>query len=51
MNQEKAMDITIKTEEAVITAVVIYFLAQYNLGLPVWLWVLLFFSPDFSILG
>lgn len=51
MNQEKAMDITIKIEEAVITAVAIYFLARYNLGLPAWLWILLFFSPDFSMLG
>ncbi|WP_345949683.1 DUF4260 domain-containing protein [Mucilaginibacter sp. PAMB04274] len=51
MNQEKAMDFTIRFEEAAITAVAIYLLSKYNLGLPVWLWVLLFFSPDFSMLG
>ena len=51
MKQEKTMDITIKIEEAAITAVAIYFLTKYNLGLPVWLWVLLFFSPDLSMLG
>jgi hypothetical protein len=51
MNQEKTMGITIKIEEAAITAVAIYFLTKFNLGLPVWLWVLLFFSPDLSMLG
>lgn len=51
MTQEKEMDFTIKAEEAAITAVSIYFLSKYNLGLPVWAWVLLFFSPDLSMLG
>ncbi|MCD8739010.1 DUF4260 domain-containing protein [Mucilaginibacter roseus] len=51
MNQEKAMDFTIKIEEAAITAVAIYFLSKFNLGLPAWLWALLFFSPDLSMLG
>ncbi|KQR70206.1 DUF4260 domain-containing protein [Pedobacter sp. Leaf176] len=51
MNQQKAMDFTIRIEEAAITAVAIYFLTKYNLGLPVWLWVLLFFSPDLSMMG
>jgi hypothetical protein len=51
MNQEKAMDLTIKIEEAAITAVAIYLLTKYNLGLPVWIWTLLFFSPDLSMLG
>jgi hypothetical protein len=51
MNQEKAMDFTIKIEEAAITAVAIYFLSKFNLGLPIWVWVLLFFSPDLSMLG
>jgi hypothetical protein len=51
MKQEKTMDITIKIEEAAITAVSIYFLSKYNLGLPVWALVLLFFSPDLSMLG
>lgn len=51
MNQEKAMAIVIKIEEAAITAVAIYFLTKYNPGLSVWLWVLLFFSPDLSMIG
>lgn len=45
------MGITIKIEEAAITAVAIYFLTKFNLGLPVWLWMLLFFTPDLSMLG
>lgn len=51
MNHKKAMDLTIKIEEAAITAVCIYLLTNYHLGLPVWMWALLFFSPDFSMLG
>ena len=51
MNQQKAMDFTIRIEEAALTAIAIYFLTKYNLGLPVWLWVLLFFSPDLSMIG
>lgn len=51
MNQQKAMDFTIRIEEAALTAIAIYFLTKYNLGLPVWLWGLLFFSPDLSMIG
>jgi len=51
MNQQKAMDFTIRIEEAALTAVAIYFLTKYNLGLPVWLWIFLFFTPDLSMLG
>jgi hypothetical protein len=51
MKQEQTMDIAIKIEEAAITAVSIYFLSKYNLGLPVWALALLFFSPDLSMLG
>jgi len=51
MKQEKAMNIIINVEEAAITALAIYFLSIYNLGLPLWLWVLLFFSPDLSMAG
>ncbi|WP_218145462.1 DUF4260 domain-containing protein [Parapedobacter koreensis] len=51
MKQEKAMDIIIKIEEAAITAIAIYFLAAYNLGISIWVWILLFFSPDVSMLG
>ena len=41
----------IQAEEAAITIISIYFLTIYNLGLPVWVWLLLFFSPDLSMLG
>ncbi|AMR32303.1 hypothetical protein A0256_13185 [Mucilaginibacter sp. PAMC 26640] len=51
MKPEKTMGLTIKIEEAAITAVAIYFLSRYNLGMPVWIWVFLFFSPDLSMLG
>jgi hypothetical protein len=51
MNQQKVMDFTIRIEEAAITAIAIYFLTKYNLGLSVWLWVLLFFAPDLSMIG
>jgi hypothetical protein len=48
---EQEMDLSLKFEEAALTAIAIYFLTKYNLGLPVWAWVLLFFSPDISMLG
>ncbi|MGQ7854470.1 DUF4260 domain-containing protein [Pedobacter sp. WC2501] len=51
MNQQKVMDFTIRIEEAAITAIAIYFLTKYNMGLSVWLWLLLFFSPDLSMIG
>nr|WP_315421078.1 DUF4260 domain-containing protein [uncultured Pedobacter sp.] len=51
MNQQKVMDFTIRIEEAAITAIAIYFLTKYNLGLSVWLWVLVFFAPDLSMIG
>jgi hypothetical protein len=41
----------IKIEEVAITAVSIYFLSKYNFGLPIWLWIQLFFSPDLSLAG
>lgn len=45
------MKTIIKLEEAALTAISIYFLTKYNLGLPFWVWALLFFSPDLSMLG
>lgn len=45
------MPVIIKLEEVAFTAVSIWFLSKYNLGLPVWIWALLFFSPDISMLG
>ena len=47
----KQMSLMLQAEEAAITIVSIYFLSKYNLGFPVWVWILLFFSPDFSMLG
>jgi hypothetical protein len=41
----------LKLEEAAMTAVAIYFLSKYNLGLPVWIWAILFFTPDIGMLG
>ena len=45
------MKTTLKIEEAAMTAIAIYFLTVYNLGLSFWVWFLLFFSPDISMLG
>jgi len=45
------MFLTLQIEEAAITAAAIYFLTFHSLELPIWLWVLLFFSPDISMLG
>jgi Domain of unknown function (DUF4260) len=47
----KMMAYALKIEEAALTAIGIYLITKYNLGLPVWAWVLLFFSPDISMLG
>ena len=33
------------------TAIGIYLLSNFNLGLSVWVWALLFFAPDISMLG
>jgi Domain of unknown function (DUF4260) len=38
-------------EEAAMTVIGIYFLTRYNLDLPIWVWVVLFFAPDISMLG
>jgi len=45
------MALTLQGEEAAITAVALYFLSQYNLGLSFWIWLPLFFSPDIAMLG
>jgi Domain of unknown function (DUF4260) len=41
----------LKLEEAAMTFLGIYFLTHYKLGLPVWIWAILFFAPDISMLG
>ena len=33
------------------TAIAVYFLTRYHLGLSWWVWALLFFAPDISMLG
>lgn len=45
------MKTVLKLEEAAMTVAGIYFLYLYDLGLPVWAWVLLFFAPDIGMLG
>lgn len=51
MKSKKLMAMTIQIEEAAITALSIYFLTKYSLGLSPWIWAVLFFSPDLSMLG
>jgi len=45
------MKTILKLEETAMAAIGIYLLSRHNLGLPVWLWGLLFFAPDISMLG
>ena len=45
------MKTIIKLEEAAMTAIGIYLLTIYNLGIPVWIWIFLFLAPDISMLG
>ncbi|MBC7522818.1 MAG: DUF4260 domain-containing protein [Flavobacterium sp.] len=41
----------LKLEEIAMTAMGIYLLTIYNLNISIWIWLLLFFSPDISMLG
>ncbi|MHA4842781.1 DUF4260 domain-containing protein [Flavitalea antarctica] len=45
------MKTLLKLEELAMAAISIYFLSLYNLGLPAWIWFLLFFAPDIGMLG
>lgn len=45
------MKTTLKVEEAAMAAIAIYFLTIYNLGLSVWIWIFIFFTPDIGMLG
>lgn len=45
------MKSTLKLEEAAMAAIAMYLLTVYNLGLPFWLWIILFFTPDAGMLG
>lgn len=47
----KKMNLSIQLEEAAVTAISIYFLSQHSHGLSLWVWILLFFSPDISMIG
>jgi len=45
------MKTILKSEEAAMTAIGIYGLTIYNLHLPFWIWIILFFTPDIGMLG
>ncbi len=38
-------------EEFAMTIASLYLLSFYDLGLPVWIWALLFFAPDIGMIG
>ena len=41
----------LKLEEIGMMAIGIYFLTIHNLNLSIWIWLLIFFTPDISMLG
>ena len=45
------MKFILQLEEAAMAAIAIYFLTFHSLGWSFWIWALLFFSPDISMLG
>ena len=45
------MKTIIRLEEVAMAAAAIVLLTKIDLGIPVWLWFFLFFSPDISMLG
>ena len=45
------MKFTLKLEEVAMTTIAIYFISLHHLGLPVWIWIFLFFTPDIGMLG
>jgi hypothetical protein len=45
------MKTILKLEELAMTAIAVYFLSIYNLGLSFWIWLFLFFTPDIGMLG
>ncbi len=45
------MKTVLKLEELAMTVIAIYFLTLHPLGLSGWIWALLFFMPDISMLG
>ncbi|WCT13239.1 DUF4260 domain-containing protein [Mucilaginibacter jinjuensis] len=47
----RRMFLSIQIEEAAMTSIAVYFLTFHGLGISFWWWILLFFSPDISMLG
>jgi len=45
------MKLTLKIEEAAMAIAALYFLSLHMLGLSLWIWIILFFAPDISMLG
>jgi Domain of unknown function (DUF4260) len=45
------MKTVLKFEEAAMAVIALYALSFHSLGLAGWIWVLLFFTPDISMLG
>jgi len=45
------MKYIIRVEEAAMAGLGIYFLAEHDLHIKWWIWILLFFSPDIGMLG
>jgi Domain of unknown function (DUF4260) len=41
----------ISVEEALLSLVALFGIHMHNLGLPTWLWIILFFSPDLGMVG
>jgi hypothetical protein len=45
------MKAILKLEEVTMAIGALYLLSFYSLGLPIWLWCILFFVPDVSMIG
>lgn len=45
------MKSALKTEEVIMTLIGIYLLSLHDLGLSLWIWIILFFLPDVGMLG
>lgn len=47
----RSMKTILRLEELAMTAAALYILSIHNLGFSLWTWLLLFFTPDISMLG
>ncbi len=45
------MKLTLQLEELAMTIIFCYFLCSYNMGVSIWVWLILFFSPDIGMVG